>query len=228
MRSASDLGRATLALLLLATAALPLGARADQPPVAAQFRMEERSAHAGTVTREWRLWRSSSEVTRQDLPDGEIQQWQRDGDVILHRRLYPAEHRGVEFQPADLSMIDGQRPWTDLSSVVPPDVLARLAAGKPVVRKGAELQSFSGELDGYRWKIVMRTDLQVPVSVERRNAQGRQRLTLIEAHALEDTPWPAPDAAAYDVMDFADLGDHEHDPFAQRVEALIGLSMHAH
>ncbi|MET0290728.1 MAG: hypothetical protein ABW136_00080 [Steroidobacteraceae bacterium] len=217
-----------VALLSLATATLTGVAAAAEPSVAAQFRMEEKLRHAPAQSHEWRLWRSDDHVLRQDLPAGEIEEWQRDGEVILHRRLYPADRRGVEFQPADLAMIQAQRSWADLSSIVPPEVLAQLDAGKTKVVKGIPQRTYAGKLDGVRWKVVLRTDLRVPVSVDRSDRDGRQRLTLVEAHPLSATPWAAPDSGDYDVMDFADLGDHEHDPFAQRVEALIGLAQHGH
>jgi hypothetical protein len=49
----------------------------------------------------------------------------------------------------------------------------------------------------------------------------------VEAHPLAVTPWQPTPSEGYGVLDFADLGDNERDPFVVRVQAHMGVG-HGH
>jgi hypothetical protein len=230
MRSDSERSptlKVLLALALVLATGAGAAAAGDLPDVAAQYRSEVAAPGQQPQRREWRLWRSETHVVREDLGTRHIEEWQRDGAAIFHRHLFPDERRGVELQSADLAMLGATPQWQETASVVPTAVLARLEPGRLKRRDGVDLQRYAGTVDGVRWKVTVRTDLMLPTSVERRTGRTRERLTLLEGHALEAAPWPVPDSADYDIVDFADLGDREGDPLVRRFEAALGLA-HSH
>ena len=54
---------------------------------------------------------------------------------------------------------------------------------------------------------------------------------LLRSFEFGRSPWEPPASADYDILDYADLGDHERDPFVMRVQADEGgrhLHGHAH
>lgn len=225
---------AMAALLVLqgcATARLPTTVATAQdppPPVAAAFRT--RLQHEGRQeTSEWRFWRSESRVQREDLQSRTGELWQRDGATIFHTLFFHGERRGVEFEQADLQMTGSGTSWEQHAHIVSPALLQRLRPGRTGTTRATPYQDYAGKVDGIQWRVRMRTDLMVPVSIEQRSDDRVLRIELIEAHPLAQAPWSPPATAEYGMVDFADLGDHERDPFVQGLQAYMGLGHgHAH
>jgi hypothetical protein len=59
----------------------------------------------------------------------------------------------------------------------------------------------------------------LPQSIERKRDQRVERIQLKEVHALAKAPWQPTPSRDYGMIDFADLGDHERDPFVIRLQA---------
>jgi hypothetical protein len=77
--------------------------------------------------------------------------------------------------------------------------------------------------------MTLRLDLMVPEKVIRTTGKEREQLTLVQAWPLTDAPWQPVATAGYRVLDFADLGDNERDPFVIHVQGQLGLANdHAH
>ena len=198
----------------------------ELPPVAAAFRT--RIDHDGnSEVAEWRYWRSANRVQRDDLQSQTGEIWQRDGATVFHTLLFHADRRGVEFEQADLRMTGADSAWEQQMQIVNPALLKRLRATRSGWLKKVPYQDYSGTVDGVRWRVRMRTDLMLPLRIEQRRAGDVLRVELIEAHTLAQAPWSPPDAAGYGMVDFADLGDHERDPFVLHLQALLGIG-HGH
>jgi hypothetical protein len=224
---------AALLLLLQGCASvghrLPEPAQVDAlPPVAAAFRT--RIEHDGhKEVSDWRFWRSADRVQRENLQSRTGELWQRDGATLFHALLFHAERRGVEFEQADLQMTGSGSSWAQRAQIVSPALLQRLRMAKAGRMGKAPFQEYSGEVDGVRWRIRMRTDLMLPVRIEQRRASETLSIELIESHPLALAPWLPPVAEGYSMVDFADLGDHERDPFVLRLQAFMGIGHgHAH
>jgi hypothetical protein len=185
----------------------------------------DHAPHMDSVT--WRFWRDSNRITteRPQLGVGEL--WQRDGHSALHRKLYHHDRRAIEFQPDDLRMLQTGPSWQKLSLLLDQQVLEQLTAGDIEWSDGYPIKEYQGKIAESEWHIVMRMDLALPVLIERHHEHGAERTELLHAYALSEAPWKPAPADSYDVIDFADLGDKEYDPFVARVLSQMGHD-HSH
>ena len=206
---------------------LPEPASAEAlPPVAAAFRTHIQHDGRDEIA-DWRFWRSADRVHRENLQSRTGDLWQRDGATLFHTMLFHAERRGIEFEAADLQMTGSHSSWAEHAQIVSPVLLQQLRLGKAGRTGAIPYQDFSGEIEGVKWRVRMRKDLMLPVRIERRSASETLRIELIESHPLAQAPWSPPAAEGYGMVDFADLGDHERDPFVQRLQAYMGIG-HGH
>lgn len=208
---------------------------ANLPNVAAEFTTtregeeheqehEEHKPHADKVT--WRFWRDSQQITieRPQLGMGEL--WQRDGQSTIHRKLYHADQRAIEFQDDDLKMLETTPSWQKLALLLDQKLLAQLTAGDLEWSDGYPIREYQGKVAETEWNIVMRMDIGLPMLIERQHGDFSERTELLNAYALSLAPWRPTPTNGYDVIDFADLGDKEYDPFVIKVQAQMGHDHH--
>lgn len=196
------------------------------PPVAAAYRTEIRHGREVNAS-EWRLWREAESVQREWLQERAGEVWQLDHGTLFHTVLFHDERRGIEFEPADLQMTGTTSSWAQQAEVVSPAVLQALRGGRSGWQRDVPWREYTGDLNGTHWRVRMRTDLMIPLLVEQTDGQQRSRTVLLEVHPLAEAPWQPTAASGYDMLDFADLGDHERDPFVLRAQARMGLA-HGH
>lgn len=204
------------------------------PDVAAAYRTtRELNAHGErqSTRLDWRVYRDA-EAGRIELEDlgsrtGEL--WQRDGGTLFFLKLFHDDRRAVEYRSDDLAVLDIGGDWQAHALLIDPQWLQDLPVVASGWREGYPYQRRRGELHGEKIDLVWRLDLNLPVSIERSGEGYREVTELAEVHAAATAPWPRRDSAAYEVIDFADLGDRESDPFVQRIFAqLPGERPHSH
>lgn len=208
---------------------------ANLPNVAAEFTTtregeeheqehEEHELHADKVT--WRFWRDTQKITieRPQLGLGEL--WQRDGQSIIHRKLYHADQRAIEFQDDDLKMLETTPSWKKLALLLDQKLLAQLTVADLEWSNGYPTREYHGKVAETEWHIVMRMDIGLPMLIERQHNDFSERTELLNAYALSAAPWQPIPTNSYDVIDFADLGDKEYDPFVIKVQAQMGHDHH--
>ncbi len=204
------------------------------PAVAAEFitsrqddehNHEKQDAQHEPVT--WRFWRNDQEIRieRPQLGIGEL--WQQDGHSLIHRKLYHADQRAIEFEQSDLNMLQALPSWQKLALLLDKDLLAQLKHGDIEWRDGIPTREYQGNLNGTDWHIVMRLDLALPLLIEQHSEHAEMRTELRQAYLLPMSPWQPTPTQGYDVIDYADLGDKEYDPFVIKVQAQMGHD-HAH
>lgn len=208
-------------------------AAANLPAVAAEFvttragdEHEASAKEQQPETVEWRIWRGKQQIVteRPRLGIGEL--WQLDGQAIIHRKLYHADRRGIEFQHDDLKMLQVAPSWQKLSLMLDPQLLRQLTAGDIEWSDGYPVREYQGNLDGTDWHVVMRMDLALPSIIERRHGDFSERTELVKAYPLSQSPWQPTPVDGYDIIDYADLGDKETDPFVIKVQAQMGHEHH--
>ncbi|HEY8157761.1 MAG TPA: hypothetical protein VIF10_03560 [Methylobacter sp.] len=205
----------------------------DLPKVAAEYITtregvehghEHHDAVADNVT--WRFWRNGQQIVieRPQLGLGEL--WQRDGKAMIHRKLYHADRRAIEFQEDDLRMLETKPSWQKLALLVDQKVLEQLTAGNMEWSDNHPIREYQGKIGDSQWHIVMRMDLGLPVLIEREQDGVSEHTELLNAYELNAAPWQPTPTNGYDIIDYADLGDKEYDPFVIKVQAQMGHDHH--
>ena len=185
---------------------------------------EHHDINADKVT--WRFWRNGQQIVieRPQLGLGEL--WQRDGKAVIHRKLYHADQRAIEFLEDDLRMLGAKPSWQKLALLVDQTVLEQLTAGDLEWSDNHPIREYQGKIGDSQWHIVMRMDLGLPVLIERDYDGVSEHTELLNAYELNKAPWQPTKTDGYDIIDFADLGDKEYDPFVVKVQAQMGHEHH--
>ncbi|OAI17665.1 hypothetical protein A1507_10490 [Methylomonas koyamae] len=208
----------------LASANLPSAAAEYKTTLTAGHQHDSTGAAAEAVV--WRFWRDGRQIVieRPQLGLGEL--WQRDGKALIHRKLYHNDRRAIEFQEDDLKMLGGKPAWQKLALLVDPAVLERLAAGGEEWLDGKPVREYRGTAAGAEWHVVVRLDLGLPVLIERTAHGSAEHTELLNAYPLGQAPWQPSSSESYEIIDYADLGDKEYDPFVIKVQAQMGHEHH--
>ncbi|OAI05409.1 hypothetical protein A1353_11525 [Methylomonas methanica] len=206
---------------------------ANLPAVAAEFvttrtgEEHEHDEHKPLPAKvSWRFWRDSQQITieRPQLGLGEL--WQRDGQELIHRKLYHQDQRAIEFQAGDLRMLDITPSWQKLALLLDSQLLDKLTAEEIEWTDGIPTREYQGKVADTEWHVVMRLDVGLPMLIERQHGEFSERTELLHAYSLKAAPWQPTLVNGYDVIDFADLGDKESDPFVIKVQAQMGHEHH--
>ena len=196
------------------------------PAVAAEYRVQVRDNH-GKQTVDWRFWREAHRLVRENTAARTSEVWELDGQTLLHQKLWHDARRGVEYQPTDLQLAGVPVNWQRRALLVDPALLASLKLVGEGSRGGVPFRRYRGDLEGSKWDITLRTDLMLPTRIEHVQGKQRELLALQKAWAQDMAPWKPVDASAYELIDFADLGDREDDPFVRQIEEQVMPAAHA-
>ena len=242
-----------------ALAALLLAACAQQPPVpplnlggpladvSARFvterfhagvAQEEHDGHAhdkashpeGTARSEWQFWRTANRI-EMNIParqTGEV--WLRDGNAIFHQKLFHADRKIVEYQSADLDALNVPVQWRTNELMIDPQVLQQLRVDEERWSDGHPALQLSGTVDGIDYEVTWLVDLNLPQQLSKQDADGNRETTrLLSAELAAQAGAQQPDSSQYEIIDYADLGDRERDPFVIAIQnQLPGGHVHTH
>jgi hypothetical protein len=200
---------------------------ADLPTVAAEFittrtgEAHDHDEHQPTPPAEvsWRFWRENQQITIERPQTGLGELWQRDGQELIHWKLYHHDQRAIEFQTGDLRMLDITPSWQKLALLLDGQLLDQLTAEEIEWTDGIPTQEYQGKVAGTEWHVLMRLDVALPLLIERQHGEFSERTELLKVFPLNAAPWQPTPVKGYDVIDFADLGDKESDPFVMKVQA---------
>lgn len=206
-------------------------ASTELPSVSAEFvttrEGEEHEHEQKDEPVNWRLWRGNTRIIteRPQLGVGEL--WQKDGKTIIHRKLYHRYQRAIEFQQDDLRMQQAAPSWQKLSVLVDQALLKQLSAGElEWSDDGYPIREYHGKVGETIWHVVMRMDWGLPMLIERQQGEFSERTELLQIYPLAQAPWQPTAADGYEIIDYADLGDKESDPFVIKVQAQMGHDHH--
>ena len=235
----SPIRNAVTSLLLLALVACgdqppvpQLELAQSPPPVAAEFRTTVESAQGSKSSAQWRFWRSHDRIERENPAAQSGDLWVRDDRTLFHTRLYHADRRGIEYRSEDLQILNASPDWAALATLLDPRLVGALHERESGWRDGYPYRRYTGAIGDVAWDITVRTDQMLPTRIERRSADRQvETVELLRSFEFGEAPWQPAASADYDILDYADLGDHERDPFVMRVQAEEGgghLHGHAH
>jgi hypothetical protein len=234
--SIKNLALPWLALALAACGARPpvppLDLAQSLPPVAAEFRTTVEPAQGGKSSAQWRFWRSHDRIERENPAAQSGDLWVRDDRTLFHTRLYHADRRGIEYRSEDLQILNASPDWAALATMLDPRLVVALHERASGWHDGYPYRRYTGSIGEAAWDITVRTDWMLPTRIVRRGADRKvETVELLQSYELGKSPWQPAASADYEIIDYADLGDHERDPFVMRVQAEEGgghLHGHAH
>lgn len=235
----SPMRNAAMSLLLLVLVGCgdqqpvpPLELTQSPPPVAGEFRTTVESAQGRKSSAQWRFWRSHDRIERENPAAQSGDLWVRDDRTLFHTRLYHADRRGIEYRSEDLQILNASPDWAALATLLDPRLVEALRERESGWRDGYPYRRYTGAIGEVAWDITVRTDQMLPTRIERRSADRQvETVELLRSFEFGRSPWQPMASADYDIIDYADLGDHERDPFVMRVQAEQGgghLHGHAH
>jgi hypothetical protein len=183
-----------LALLML-LCALPAGASSEVAAVRARYALR-RGGHVEHLE----VVRVGDRVAHTFVERGVRELWQRDARGELeHWRAYPAQGTSVHYTPGDLRTIHMWPRWDTLTQLISASERAALEPNKKGVLEGM--------LRGQPARVQWREDVALP----KRIVLGKLTMELLSVE-----PASVVEGDSLRSIEFADLGDMEHDPFVRR------------
>ncbi len=182
----------------------------------------------------WYFWRSENRVEIRDGSNevGEI--WRRDGKGQLNFvYVEPAHKRGIEYNASDLRIINHNRPWDRLASIVSAEELKNLTLTGETQVLGHPAQRYSGKIDNRTVEVLWVPALQLAAKVTS-IYPDRQVTTELKSFLGKQegvTATSDDQLAQYALVDFSDLGDMEtNESMAWLKQATLapGHETHAH
>jgi len=220
----------TLVLLSVATcrlAAEPSDLRSQTvtaPALAARYELR-----VGHHTTDWYLIRTATRVETFNAGSRQGEIWERGANgAIEHRRIFVSERKIIEYSPGELRARGAVPQWSKLTSLVTPEGIASLRQTGEEMLLGQRCQLFEGMLDGASTRLWWLPEARLPARLERNGDTHPVRLHLRELNDYPPAGWPRLDDASLtglSLIDAADLGDMESDPFVHKV---MGQDGHAH
>lgn len=182
-----------------------------------------------STSREWRFYRNDNTIEVEDLTTQTGEMWQRDGNSQFFFKLFHADRRSVEYRMDDLAILGISNEWQQHALLLSPKLFSQLTQVETGWRDGYPFRHYRGQVGADKYDIVWRVDLNLPVLIVRIHEGHVERTELQTAYPLSQSPWSRHAKNDYDVIDFADLGDRESDPFVVRVQhQLPGGFPHRH
>lgn len=230
-----------LFLLLVACAqdpvkplSMPITINQPLPPLAVEFEtVVDQTGADGEIyqsSHRWRFWRDQDYVETHNLADDSGEVWRKaENGEIGYQRLFHDQQQLIDYQPGDLRALGAVPDWNAVTSLLNPAALAELRGGDAVKILDLDAQRYRGQLHGQALKVVWLPTQQLPALIETKQP-GQRIVTRIQAiFTLAHSPWPYRRANDYGVIDFADIGDKESDPFIKSIlPRLKGSHLHRH
>ena len=156
-----------------------------------------------------------ADIVEYRLPGEPIRVWLRGSDGLAHREVFPADARVVEYAPGDLRAIGHAPDWARLRGLVDPGLRERLRTAGVARVDGSEAQRYRGEEGDAKVELDWLQAAGLPARFHSGRGDARIELRL---RSLQRLPAAQAFTATGDfrVLDYADIGDMERDPFARR------------
>lgn len=215
-----------LLALAFASFARAHGERAAPMPLAARYNLQ-----SNDLKTDWYLWRDAERIETATLASGQNIVWERLGpNAYRHRQVFAGDRRIVDSSPGEIRTRRAEPDWSQLASVVSPQLLGVLRRGASRLQFGQLSTHYSGAIHGQKIALWWLEDTQLPAQLTISGPYRVFTLRLREIHAVAPAAWPRitdEKTADYTVIDAADFGDMESDPFVARLMAR-DAQPHAH
>jgi hypothetical protein len=192
---------------------------------------DEHHEGGSVATVNWRFFRTANRIDVDNLSANTGETWQRDGKVVIMRKLFHDDRKAIEYQMDDFAVLKMKPSWRKQALLLDDSLLSQLKLEDERWIDGHPARIYRGTLAGQQIEITWLVDFNLPQSIVRHDHEGNliEQTTLAELHSPGDTRWRCRCGDGYDVIDYADLGDRERDQFVMRVQSqLPGGNVHRH
>jgi hypothetical protein len=191
----------------------------DFQPLTVHYRETRSNQGAGKAVADWYFARRAGEVEAARGDSAEV--WKRDirGDITLIR-VFHQDQKLIQYTSGELRTQSRYPDWVSLNSIFDPRKISALKRVGTVSYLGRPASCYQGKLDSQKVKVVWLDSEALTAKVVRSWRGNSVTLELKELRTVPDANWPQAGlgkAEAYALLDGADLGDMEYDPFVQRV-----------
>lgn len=201
-------------------------AAAMAPALAARYEWR-----AGARGGDWYLTREAARIETFNAASRQAEVWERAPDGgIEYRRIFLDDRKIVEYAPGELKSRHAEPEWAALASLIAPYKIAGLRKSGERTVLGRRALVLEGKIDGVWTRLWWLPDAQLPARLERGQGKRLVRISLRELHERAPANWPLMNEArlsGFGLIDVADFGDMEYDPFVRKVLLQDGRE-HAH
>lgn len=183
---------------------------------------------------EWYFIRSANAVETRDLQGSRSEYWLLGSNgKVYYKKLYHAQKKSVEIFPGDQDMM-GHFQWDKVSTMLNQQDLAALKKVGTTRMMGEPAEIRTGVINGAKVQLTWLTESQLPAKLIRRYPDKVVSLTMSNRYSAEKSPVQITSTdtiQSYDVIDMADFGDMEDDPFIRSVmteASANGQAGHSH
>lgn len=214
------------------TEADPASVAADRSrePLAARFVGTRREPDKPAVSNDWFFVRSSDRIETSQRDYAEI--WERDDqEAVIWKRVFHGDRKVIEYTTGQLKAERRLKDWSALATILDPRALAALELRESTRVLEQPARRYQGRWGDEQVEVVWLTRQSIPAKIVRSNREGTYILELKDLRVLPDAAWPLVSetrVSEYEIIDGADLGDREYDPFVRKVLAMDGGGQGGH
>ncbi len=165
-------------------------------------------------TRQLELWRDGPRVLRVDQENNVAELWANAANKLYLTRYFDGHERGIEYHPGDIDSELDQAHWQQIRQILPD---SKLAAMQLISESGSgcdEVQTYEANFEDTKVRVKWLPATNLVKELRRSNTSQTTLWSLREV--ISDGPEIAAAFAArndYQLIDYADIGDNESDPF---------------
>lgn len=186
-------------------------------PLAARFEVND-----GKTSSDWYLWRDEKRIETANPATAQGNIWERlERGGYSHRRIFHHDQRVIEYTAGEIRTRRAEPDWPTLASIISPQALDKLERGASKPLFGQQAVHYSGQMNGQQVDLWWLEDAQLPAQLQLVNSTGYLRIKLLEIRTQAPNQWPRATnerIVGYGVIDAADIGDKESDPFIARLQ----------
>lgn len=191
-------------------------AAATLPPLAARYELK-----VNQTAGDWYLWRDANNIETATPATGQSTLWERTpANEYSYRRVFHNDKRVVEYSPGEIKTRNATPDWAKLASVISPQLLDELKRSGRKTAFGQSAVRYTGSVGGQKIDLWWLEQAQLPARLQMSSKGQQMTMVLKDLFAKSPAGWPRVDEdkiAAYGLIDAADLGDMESDPFVARL-----------
>jgi len=178
----------------------------------------------------WYFWRTTNDIEVSNAGRSFGEKWTlTDKNEVIYQALYHDKKFLLDFQPADLKILDRQSNWGTKRTLIPKRLLSVLTITQQGEFKGYKMVRYEGKYAGDLYQIDWLTELDLPAKVTKKALNTQVTIELKEIFPLTKSPYKQVDTEKYDDMDYADIGDNESHPIVAQLQKTTGIGyFHQH